>query len=170
MISIQLYLASNKFESNLIDNNSDCLLCLTQLLAHYSHPPQLKSSLFSSISLLASTNAHSLSLFLMSNDLLLHQCLALFLALETPLQRGPLSPSQPAMTTANYATTWNNNWCIRDGCNISSKGGGIRRGKYRSHRSRRHGYGMGGSSIYSCLLYTSPSPRDLSTSRMPSSA
>ena len=26
------------------------------------------------------------------------------------------------------------------------------------------------TSIYSCLLYTSPSPRDLSTSRMPSSA
>ena len=25
-------------------------------------------------------------------------------------------------------------------------------------------------SVYSCLLYTSPSPRDLSTSRMPSSA
>ena len=24
--------------------------------------------------------------------------------------------------------------------------------------------------IYNCLLYTSPSPRDLSTSRMPSSA
>ena len=24
--------------------------------------------------------------------------------------------------------------------------------------------------VYSCLLYTSPSPRDLSTSRMPSSA
>ena len=28
----------------------------------------------------------------------------------------------------------------------------------------------GGEGIYSCLLYTSPSPRDLSTSRMPSSA
>ena len=27
-----------------------------------------------------------------------------------------------------------------------------------------------GKSIYTCLLYTSPSPRDLSTSRMPSSA
>ena len=26
------------------------------------------------------------------------------------------------------------------------------------------------TSIYDCLLYTSPSPRDLSTSRMPSSA
>ena len=26
------------------------------------------------------------------------------------------------------------------------------------------------ASIYDCLLYTSPSPRDLSTSRMPSSA
>ena len=26
------------------------------------------------------------------------------------------------------------------------------------------------ASIYACLLYTSPSPRDLSTSRMPSSA
>ena len=28
----------------------------------------------------------------------------------------------------------------------------------------------GGENLYSCLLYTSPSPRDLSTSRMPSSA
>ena len=27
-----------------------------------------------------------------------------------------------------------------------------------------------GYAVYSCLLYTSPSPRDLSTSRMPSSA
>ena len=27
-----------------------------------------------------------------------------------------------------------------------------------------------GSRFYACLLYTSPSPRDLSTSRMPSSA
>ena len=33
------------------------------------------------------------------------------------------------------------------------------------------GYGMmGGIDIKTCLLYTSPSPRDLSTSRMPSSA
>ena len=31
----------------------------------------------------------------------------------------------------------------------------------------QHGYKVG---IYDCLLYTSPSPRDLSTSRMPSSA
>ena len=28
----------------------------------------------------------------------------------------------------------------------------------------------GSSTVYPCLLYTSPSPRDLSTSRMPSSA
>ena len=28
----------------------------------------------------------------------------------------------------------------------------------------------GGDQIWTCLLYTSPSPRDLSTSRMPSSA
>ena len=27
-----------------------------------------------------------------------------------------------------------------------------------------------GDQVYTCLLYTSPSPRDLSTSRMPSSA
>ena len=27
-----------------------------------------------------------------------------------------------------------------------------------------------GARLYTCLLYTSPSPRDLSTSRMPSSA
>ena len=31
-------------------------------------------------------------------------------------------------------------------------------------------YTVGGGQIISCLLYTSPSPRDLSTSRMPSSA
>ena len=29
---------------------------------------------------------------------------------------------------------------------------------------------LGGNISYACLLYTSPSPRDLSTSRMPSSA
>ena len=29
---------------------------------------------------------------------------------------------------------------------------------------------IGQSQMYNCLLYTSPSPRDLSTSRMPSSA
>ena len=37
----------------------------------------------------------------------------------------------------------------------------------------RHTFVAGGSGIspiYCCLLYTSPSPRDLSTSRMPSSA
>jgi len=32
------------------------------------------------------------------------------------------------------------------------------------------GANLGMDLIYSCLLYTSPSPRDLSTSRMPSSA
>ena len=32
------------------------------------------------------------------------------------------------------------------------------------------GYFIGAKTIPSCLLYTSPSPRDLSTSRMPSSA
>ena len=31
-------------------------------------------------------------------------------------------------------------------------------------------YPAGGNGVVSCLLYTSPSPRDLSTSRMPSSA
>ena len=33
-----------------------------------------------------------------------------------------------------------------------------------------HVYGVTGEVHISCLLYTSPSPRDLSTSRMPSSA
>ena len=37
------------------------------------------------------------------------------------------------------------------------------------HRAQRPGIGVGGH-ISTCLLYTSPSPRDLSTSRMPSSA
>ena len=45
------------------------------------------------------------------------------------------------------------------------------------YRSDIRGYGRHGSEIhdaladmFTCLLYTSPSPRDLSTSRMPSSA
>ena len=33
-----------------------------------------------------------------------------------------------------------------------------------------HQRGRFRGSVYTCLLYTSPSPRDLSTSRMPSSA
>ena len=37
-------------------------------------------------------------------------------------------------------------------------------------RSVRGIINRGGTFLYSCLLYTSPSPRDLSTSRMPSSA
>ena len=43
--------------------------------------------------------------------------------------------------------------------------GGIRRGKQGFAEFNRHM-----SETYRCLLYTSPSPRDLSTSRMPSSA
>ena len=35
---------------------------------------------------------------------------------------------------------------------------------------RQHGYGLPGENIYICLLYTSPSPRDATLSRMPSSA
>ena len=39
------------------------------------------------------------------------------------------------------------------------------------HRRREKGEGLGFFGLVeSCLLYTSPSPRDLSTSRMPSSA
>ena len=42
----------------------------------------------------------------------------------------------------------------------------------RQHRGRGEcvPYARYGESIDGCLLYTSPSPRDLSTSRMPSSA
>ena len=49
-------------------------------------------------------------------------------------------------------------------------GGG--RGRGRQGGGKRGGGGgrSGGNRRKSCLLYTSPSPRDLSTSRMPSSA
>ena len=40
-------------------------------------------------------------------------------------------------------------------------------GKKYNIKNNFHGYG---GKSYNCLLYTSPSPRDLSTSRMPSSA
>ena len=36
--------------------------------------------------------------------------------------------------------------------------------------AKRYGWGWGAPRTWHCLLYTSPSPRDLSTSRMPSSA
>ena len=43
---------------------------------------------------------------------------------------------------------------------------------YMSRARQNEEYGVGSVRVtgYSCLLYTSPSPRDLSTSRMPSSA
>ena len=44
--------------------------------------------------------------------------------------------------------------------------GGITRQKAKTGRADYSGWCI----ISSCLLYTSPSPRDLSTSRMPSSA
>ena len=48
------------------------------------------------------------------------------------------------------------------GCGCGAKGGLL-----SGLRSKQGGCGCGGGN---CLLYTSPSPRDLSTSRMPSSA
>ena len=36
--------------------------------------------------------------------------------------------------------------------------------------SRKNGHGIAGSFTVCCLLYTSPSPRDVEESRMPSSA
>ena len=51
--------------------------------------------------------------------------------------------SSAAATTAILAVTGNNNWCIRDGCDVFS-GGSICREEYRSRRSRRHGNGGGG--------------------------
>ena len=48
------------------------------------------------------------------------------------------------------------------------------RAEYAGETSRPHGFVLrnvaGGWRIYSCLLYTSPSPRDVEESRMPSSA
>ena len=37
-------------------------------------------------------------------------------------------------------------------------------------KKRKKGNGTNGTQSYDCLLYTSPSPRDLAVSRMPSSA
>ena len=45
-----------------------------------------------------------------------------------------------------------------------------RRGSHRRRGHRRHNPRRGVGRYPTCLLYTSPSPRDLSTSRMPSSA
>ena len=39
-----------------------------------------------------------------------------------------------------------------------------------NYYDRLRDYSIQGGAVVSCLLYTSPSPRDLSTSRMPSSA
>ena len=46
----------------------------------------------------------------------------------------------------------------------------VRDGTGRAHGSGTDGVRDGTGEVYVCLLYTSPSPRDLSTSRMPSSA
>ena len=41
---------------------------------------------------------------------------------------------------------------------------------YRKEGAIRQALALAKAQMYGCLLYTSPSPRDLSTSRMPSSA
>ena len=54
-----------------------------------------------------------------------------------------------------------------------SKVSSSKRGMRRSHdRLKNNAYveDKDTGELHSCLLYTSPSPRDLSTSRMPSSA
>ena len=43
-------------------------------------------------------------------------------------------------------------------------------GTFQINDSQRKGLEVNGGVFNNCLLYTSPSPRDLSTSRMPSSA
>ena len=66
-----------------------------------------------------------------------------------------------------YALGWKSNqdtlWCLD-----ASSGKVVWKQSYRSPRYGRHA--VGDQSIYSCLLYTSPSPRDRTRSRMPSSA
>ena len=42
--------------------------------------------------------------------------------------------------------------------------------RYVKEKMKKFNYNLGGEQSGHCLLYTSPSPRDLSTSRMPSSA
>ena len=42
--------------------------------------------------------------------------------------------------------------------------------RMREVMAQVYGRGLTADHFYTCLLYTSPSPRDLSTSRMPSSA
>ena len=65
-------------------------------------------------------------------------------------------------------------WCYRG---VSPARGGhpgvrgrSRLDAWRSSRKLPRVHGSGRSRLDACLLYTSPSPRDLSTSRMPSSA
>ena len=66
-------------------------------------------------------------------------------------------PGDPIQGYKNYYINYKNNYMII--------GGNIIGGTAR-HGTMWHGAAWGGI----CLLYTSPSPRDLSTSRMPSSA
>ena len=47
---------------------------------------------------------------------------------------------------------------------------GVRGYSVYNHMILPKSFGMSVEEAYCCLLYTSPSPRDLSTSRMPSSA
>ena len=58
--------------------------------------------------------------------------------------------------------------CVReiiDGVCVDGRGGGVGCGG-----GERVGVDVGNGECFACLLYTSPSPRDESTSRMPSSA
>ena len=56
-------------------------------------------------------------------------------------------------------------YVVFDGGHLPSK-----QGTERERAERREQHRKRGLQYMACLLYTSPSPRDLSTSRMPSSA
>ena len=54
--------------------------------------------------------------------------------------------------------------------NVFCIGNGTSRKDFNLEKLRPHGKIYGCNALYSCLLYTSPSPRDRQKSRMPSSA
>ena len=76
--------------------------------------------------------------------------------------------SEPSSFKLPYGAKWVTNWAYYEGEE--------RLGQVRFFKTR---FGLHssvsevtptGKTVITCLLYTSPSPRDLSTSRMPSSA
>ena len=103
---------------------------------------------------------------LAENEMILRREHCVYLGIQLQRERYEEDPSKWPRSSGGTKSTVYYEWT-----NVLSKTGNAYRTAIEAHHLLHHSRGPPKGPLSStCLLYTSPSPRDLSTSRMPSSA